>query len=202
MSRTDHWDSVYRTKADVEVSWYEPTPTLSLELIHEVLPSPASIIDVGGGSSRLVDELLEQTAAKISVLDISAVALERVRTRLGDLAKQVHWIVADVATPLALGPYDVWHDRAVFHFLTDPQERVQYVRNAAAALPSGTHAIIGTFAADGPMKCSGLSVQRYDADQLAHEFATDFQLVRSRVHQHETPWCKPQTFQFVVLRRI
>ena len=202
MNRTDHWDSVYRSKADTEVSWYETLPALSLDLIHTVLPSPGRIIDVGGGSSRLVDELRGQTAAEISVLDISTVALERARTRLGDLAKQVHWIVADVAKPLAIGPYDVWHDRAVFHFLTDPQERVQYVKNAAAVLPSGSHAIIGTFAADGPMQCSGLGVRRYDAAQLAHEFAADFQLVRSLVHQHETPWNKPQTFQFVVLRRL
>ena len=201
MSRTEHWNLVYRTKADAELSWYESAPALSLQLIRQVLPSPGRLIDIGGGNSRLVDELVAQTAAKVSVLDVSEVALTRVRIRLGELAKGVDWIVADVATSLALGPFDVWHDRAVFHFLTDRRERDHYIQNAAAALPSGAFAIIGTFASDGPTQCSGLQVQRYDAQQLAHEFSASFQLIQSLRHQHETPWGKAQSFQFVVLQR-
>jgi SAM-dependent methyltransferase len=202
VTRQDHWDAVYQTKASDEVSWFESSPKISLDLINQVSPAPRSVIDVGGGHSLLVDRLLESDFERIAVLDISPVALERSKQRLGDRATRVEWIVADVTTVSEVGTFELWHDRAVFHFLTEPQDRAAYVELAAKSILPGGHLITGTFALDGPEKCSGLPVCRYDADQLAKTLGERFVLIHQQHHVHETPSGNPQSFFFGVFRRV
>src|ERR1041385_8617421 len=165
MSNRDHWESVYQTKGDKDVSWTQADPALSLSLIREVCKS-GSVIDVGGGTSVLADRLLDAGYA-VAVLDISQTAIDRDRLRLGERAAQVQWIVSDVTAPLKLGIFDVWHDRAVFHFLTDPKDRDAYIDLLWRTIPLGGHAIIATFSPAGPDKCSGLPVCRYDGPLLS-----------------------------------
>lgn len=167
MPRKEHWDAVYTTKANDQVSWFEVDPTLSLDLIQQVSPPPKSVIDLGGGQSFLVDRLLDNGIGKVAVLDISNVALNRMKERLGEQAASVEWIEADVTSISDVGRFDLWHDRAVFHFLTEPKDREAYLKLAAKSIPVGGHMIIGTFAIDGPDKCSGLPVCRYDAESMA-----------------------------------
>lgn len=200
--RREHWNAVCTAKADHEVSWYEPEPQTSLELIRSVLPPGGSVIDVGGGTSRLVDHLLALDVGQIAVLDVSPLALERSKARLGDQAERVRWIAADVTQAPELGRFDVWHDRAVFHFLTDADDRRKYAALAARTVRAAGHAIIGTFALDGPPKCSGLDVCRYDAAGLAREFGPSFRLLRDLPYRHVTPAGKPQSFCFAVLQRL
>jgi SAM-dependent methyltransferase len=200
--RREHWNAVYTAKADDEVSWYEPEPRTSLDLIQSVLPPGGSVLDVGGGTSRLVDHLLALDVGPIAVLDISPLALERAQARLGDQAGRVRWIAADVTQAPDLGQFDVWHDRAVFHFLTDADDRRSYADLAARTVRIGGHAILGTFALDGPPKCSGLDVCRYDAPSLARELGPSFRLMRDLPCLHVTPAGKPQSFCFAVLRRV
>lgn len=203
MERKQHWDQVYSTKADTEVSWFEQQPTTSLELIRGFLPPGESIIDIGGGASRLVDQLLQSgTGGEITVLDISAVALKLAQDRIGAAADQVHWIVGDITEISLPRQFDVWHDRAVFHFLTQPEARRRYVALATQAVKPGGHVILGVFALDGPMKCSGLDVCRYDSAGLAREFGAAFQLVHQQAFQHTTPAGKKQSFCFAVLQHI
>src|SRR5437899_8332041 len=168
VSRQRHWENVYATKGESEVSWFQETPALSLELIRLVGSIQNSgIIDIGGGASRLADCLVSQGYQDVSVLDLSAAALASARSRIGDNAKQVTWIAADVTTWEPSRTYDVWHDRAAFHFLTDPKDQAAYMARLRRALRPGGHAIIGTFALDGPERCSGLNVSRHDAGSLA-----------------------------------
>jgi SAM-dependent methyltransferase len=202
MPRKDHWDAVYTTKSSDEVSWYEVDPSLSLHLIRQVSPTPNSVIDVGGGQSSLVDRLLDIGIGKVAVLDISAVAISRTKERLGGRASQVEWIEADLTSISNVGTFDLWHDRAVFHFLTDPMDREAYVELAIKSIPVGGHLIIGTFATDGPEKCSGLPVCRYDADSMASTLGNRFMLVSSHNHVHATPWGKEQHFFFGVFQRV
>jgi SAM-dependent methyltransferase len=202
MPRKDHWDAVYTTKANDEVSWYEVDPSLSFNLIQQVSPSPKSVIDVGGGQSFLVDRLLDSGIEKVSVLDISSGALARTKERLGERAASVEWIEADVTSISNVGTFDLWHDRAVFHFLTEPKEREAYVELAVKSIPVGGHLIIGTFAIDGPDKCSGLPVCRYDADSMASTLGSRFMLVSNQNHVHATPWGKEQHFFFGVFKRV
>jgi len=202
MPRKDHWDAVYTTKSSDEVSWYEVDPSLSLNLIQQVPPTPNSVIDVGGGQSLLVDRLLDIGIGKVAVLDISNVALDRTKERLGERASQVEWIEADVASISNVGTFDLWHDRAVFHFLTEPKDREAYVELAVKSIPVGGHLIIGTFATDGPEKCSGLPVCRYDADSMASTLGNRFMLVSSQNHVHATPSGKEQHFFFGVFQRV
>ncbi len=202
MPRKDHWDAVYTTKANDEVSWFEADPSLSLDLIKQVSPTPNSVIDVGGGQSLLVDRLLDIGIGKVAVLDISNVALDRTKERLGGRAANVEWIEADVTSISNVGTFDLWHDRAVFHFLTEPKDREAYVELAVKSIPVGGHLIIGTFATDGPEKCSGLPVCRYDADSMASAFGNRFMLVNSQNHVHATPWGKEQHFFFGVFQRV
>ena len=202
MPRKDHWDAVYTTKSSDEVSWYEVDPSLSLNLIQQVSPTPNSVIDVGGGQSLLVDRLLDIGIGKVAVLDISNVALDRTKERLGGRAANVEWIEADVTTISDVGTFDLWHDRAVFHFLTEPKDREAYVELAVKSIPAGGHLIIGTFATDGPEKCSGLPVCRYDADSMASTLGNRFMLVSSQNHVHATPWGKEQHFFFGVFQRV
>jgi len=202
MNRTEHWEHVYRTKAVDTVSWYQAEPTLSLAIIAEVAPSrDARIIDVGAGASRLPDGLLARGYQHITVLDISAAALEVTRARLGGAAAPLTWLAADVLeVSLGASAYDVWHDRAVFHFLTDAADRARYVQQLRAALRAGGYAIVATFAADGPLRCSGLETCRYSAESLAAEFGDPFELVSSHREEHTTPSGSVQAFTYVVLR--
>jgi ubiquinone/menaquinone biosynthesis C-methylase UbiE len=201
--RRDHWNTAYATKGEAGVSWYQDHPTVSLDLIARTGAGPSSaLIDVGGGASRLVDALLDAGWTKLSVLDISDAALSVARERLGKTAAGIEWIAADVRTwSPREAAYDVWHDRAVFHFLTAPEDRAAYVERLNRALSPDGHVVIGTFAADGPERCSGLPVMRYDAGALAAALGGRFERVEDLRHQHTTPWGSTQSFQFVVLRR-
>lgn len=200
MNRQQHWENVYATKAATEVSWYESEPRVSLELIEETPPPRGRVIDIGGGASLLVDRLIDRGFAKVAVLDVSQRALATAKQRLGDRAEQVEWIPGDVTALDDVGQFDVWHDRAVFHFLTDADDRRRYVELALRTLPRGGHLILGTFALDGPPKCSDLDVCRYDAERLGDELGPQFELVRQLTHTHTTPWGKPQPFFFGVYR--
>lgn len=204
MTPTDqqaHWENIYTTKGDAEVSWFEETPSESLRLLQLVGAQPSSaIIDVGGGASRLVDNLLAQGFENITVLDLSAAALNSARARLGDKGEAVKWIVADATEWQPRDTYDVWHDRAAFHFLTNEKVQQAYIQRLKQALKRGGHLIIGTFALDGPEKCSGLPVARHSAESLSALLAPDFDLIDSRRHEHITPWQAVQKFQFSTFR--
>ena len=200
MSRQHHWESVYQTKGDNEVSWTQSEPRLSLSLIHELAPRGGSVIDIGGGSSLLAQRLLDD-GYQVAVLDISPAALDRARERLGDRAAQIRWIEADITRTDDVGRFDIWHDRAAFHFLTEPGQRVRYIELLKKTVPIGGHAIIATFALDGPEKCSGLPVRRYDGPALAREVGGAFELIKTVPEIHHTPWGAAQSFQYSVLRR-
>jgi SAM-dependent methyltransferase len=203
VSRKTHWERVYTTKGEREVSWFQENPVPSLELIGLAgLFTDASIIDIGGGASRLVDALTKRKIGKITVLDLSAVALDAARERLGDKGTDVKWVVADVTTWEPSQTYDLWHDRAAFHFLTDASDRSAYVGNLKKAVRPGGHVIIGTFALDGPERCSGLPIVRYDAGVLGAILGIEFDLMDSRRHDHTTPWGAVQRFQFSTFRRL
>lgn len=198
----NHWDKVYRTKPPDAVSWYRAHLERSLELIESVAPDrSAAIIDVGGGESTLVDDLLAKGYRNITVLDISPTAIEVARKRIGDLARQVTWLTADV-TQAAIPHryYDVWHDRAVFHFLTAAEQRAAYVRQVAESMKPGGHVIVATFGPEGPEKCSGLNVVRYDADSLHDEFGAHFRLVESATELHQTPFGTTQQFLYCLCK--
>ena len=197
-ARQAHWENIYTTKAEGEVSWFEDSPGVSLKLIKAAGASQtAAIIDVGGGASRLVDTLIDLGYQNVTVLDLSEAALAMAKTRMGNKSQSVHWIVADATTwqPSAKN-YDVWHDRAAFHFLTDEYDREAYVARLKEALRPGGAAIIGSFSLDGPEKCSGLPVQRYDAVSLGQILGPSFSLVQTLDHEHRTPWGASQKFQF------
>jgi len=201
-SRQAHWEGVYTKKGEKEVSWFQENPAPSLELIAQVGATHASaIIDIGGGASRLVDNLIDRGFEDVTVLDLSEAALEAARARMGHRAAQVHWIVADATVWEPVKAYDLWHDRAAFHFLTGDPERAAYVARLERALKVGGYAIIATFALDGPERCSGLPVVRYDPVGLGQTLGRAFQLVDTRQHAHATPWGSDQSFQFSVFRR-
>jgi SAM-dependent methyltransferase len=202
-SRQAHWQSVYETKGEREVSWFQESPAPSLELIALVGAAPSTIIvDIGGGASRLVDHLLAQGYLDVTVLDLSSAALATARERLGGDAERVKWIVADVTIWRPLEQYEIWHDRAAFHFLNAPEEQTAYVECLRHALKIGGHTIIGTFALDGPEKCSGLPVTRHSAETIGALLGPGFKLVDSRRHQHATPWQSVQNFQFSTFARL
>ena len=198
MDAKTHWEKVYRTKQPEEVSWYRPHLDVSLQLIEEASPNPdAQIIDVGGGESTLVDDLLIRGYHNLSVLDVSSIALDVAQERLGDQADTVSWRCGDVTrTAFTRHQYDVWHDRAVFHFLTEPADRAAYVRQVAHAVKPDGHVIVATFGPEGPTQCSGLNVVRYDADALHGEFGTGFQLVKHLTELHQTPTRSIQQFTY------
>ena len=197
-----HWENIYRTKAPDAVSWYRPHLERSIELIQRVATNLSSpIIDVGGGESTLVDDLLRKEYRDLSVLDISETAIEVARKRLGDLANRVHWIVGDV-TNVELEPqrYGVWHDRAVFHFLTDAELRIAYVAQVNRSIKPGGYVLVATFGPEGPTKCSGLDVVRYDADSLHGQFGRRFRLVESATEIHTTPFGTTQQFLYCLCK--
>lgn len=194
-NRRLHWDGVYQTKAPTEVSWYQPVPIRSLELIHGTgVRHDAAIVDVGAGESTLVDQLLAVGFHDLTVLDISPTALRAVQDRLGSAGSGVQWISADVTLWRPARRYHLWHDRAVLHFLTAPADCARYVEVLTTALQPGGHAVIATFGPEGPMKCSGLDVQRYSAADLSALLGTPFHLVRAVTEEHVTPGGKPQQF--------
>jgi SAM-dependent methyltransferase len=197
LDRQAHWQSVYATKAEREVSWFQEDPAPSLDLIAEAgISTDARIIDVGGGASRLVDGLLKRGFSRLAILDLSAKALEAAKQRLGSRCEAVAWIVADVTTWNPPDTYDLWHDRAAFHFLTDPADRDAYVARLKKAVRPGGHVIIATFAPEGPERCSGLPIVRYDPEALAATLGATFELIGSRRHDHLTPGGNTQRFQF------
>ncbi|HEX7272070.1 MAG TPA: class I SAM-dependent methyltransferase [Casimicrobiaceae bacterium] len=193
-----HWDRIYRTKRPEEVSWYRPHLDVSLQLITEAARRrDARIIDVGGGESTLVDDLLGRGYRNLAVLDVSAMALGVARERLGDKAGRIEWLCGDVTTfTFPQHHYDVWHDRAVFHFLTDPKDRTAYVRQVAHAVKTGGHVIVATFGPEGPTQCSGLEVVRYGPDALHDEFGSAFRLVKHLTELHRTPTGTIQQFTY------
>jgi 2-polyprenyl-3-methyl-5-hydroxy-6-metoxy-1,4-benzoquinol methylase len=200
--RRAHWDNVYRTKREDEVSWFQASPTLSLDLIHAAgVERHASIIDVGGGASRLVDALCDEGFAALTVLDVSEQATETAKARLGARAAGVTWIVADVTKWEPEGAYDVWHDRAAFHFLTAPEDRAAYAERVLQAVHPGGHIIIATFAHDGPERCSGLPVVRHDAESIGTILGPSFELIETCRDDHQTPMGGGQKFQFSRFQR-
>ncbi|MCK1617033.1 class I SAM-dependent methyltransferase [Bradyrhizobium sp. 159] len=200
--RRAHWDNVYATKGEAEVSWFQNSPATSLAMIRAAnLDREAAIIDIGGGASRLVDALLQDGHRDVGVLDLSANALDVAQKRLGAAASVVEWIVADVTTWRSAKTYDLWHDRAAFHFLTESRDRAAYVERLRSALAPGGYVIIATFALDGPEQCSGLPVQRHDSVSLAAELGPDFELIETRSDIHHTPWHSTQAFQFSRFQR-
>jgi trans-aconitate methyltransferase len=202
MSRQDHWQAVYTSKGERDVSWFQESPSTSLDLIALAGATASSaIIDIGGGASRLVDALVAKGFGAVSVLDLSEAAVKTAKARMGSQADKVSWIVADVTIWQPEGVFDVWHDRAAFHFLTDEGDRAAYISRLTAALKPGGHAIIATFAPDGPEKCSGLPVMRYDAESLGRTLGGAFKLVEARREAHVTPWNSVQQFQFSLFRR-
>lgn len=202
MERAAHWNRVYTGKTEREVSWFEPLPAVSLEMLDAAGMTPDScVLDVGGGDSQLVDALAARGLECLAVLDVSEAALERAKTRLGPAAQTPIWIEADVTREWTLKPMDIWHDRAVFHFLTAAVERDRYRRHLLETLKPGGSAIIATFALDGPEKCSGLPVERYSPERLAQELGPSFELQDARPHLHTTPWGTTQSFQYSRLRR-
>lgn len=201
-NRQAHWEDVYTTKGENEVSWFQQSPAPSLELIVQAgAGSNSAIVDIGGGASRLVDHLVDQGFADVTVLDLSSAALETAKARLGARADQVQWLVADATTWEPVRRYDIWHDRAAFHFLTDAEDRAAYIERLTRGLKAGGHAIIATFALDGPEKCSGLPVARYDSAGLARTLGAAFRLLHTQRQEHATPWDTRQIFQFSVFRR-
>ena len=197
-----HWESVYRTKQPDQVSWFQQEPALSLDMIgRATTDETARIIDVGGGASLLVDALLRTGYADITVLDVSAAALAHARRRLGARAASVHWLDADVLTArLGDAAFDVWHDRAVFHFLTSTADRAAYVAQLRATLRPGGHAVIATFADDGPARCSGLEVARYSPETLGAALGADFEPLATAREQHVPPAGASQSFVYGLFR--
>lgn len=203
MQTKTHWEQVYTTKPEHSVSWFQPHAHQSVQLIAQTgVPKHASVIDVGGGASTLVDDLLAEGYTHLTVLDLSEAALAASRTRLGAKAQGVAWLTGDITqVELPRHAYDVWHDRAVFHFLTTPQERQAYVAAVLRAVKPGGHVIVATFAEDGPDKCSGLPVMRYSPDGLHAEFGAPFTLLQQAREEHHTPMGNVQQFIYCLCRK-
>lgn len=200
MTTKDHWETVYETKTPDQVSWTQDRPTVSLQLIQDrELPKTAKIIDIGGGDSKLVDYLIEEGYTDITVLDISANAIEKAKLRLGEKAKHVQWIVSDITTFKPTVPYDLWHDRATFHFLTTQKHIQAYVALTNSFVNNSL--IIGTFSKQGPEKCSGLEVTRYDSKGLTDVFSDHFQKIECLTTDHITPFDTVQNFQFCSFKK-
>lgn len=200
LPHTSHWDDVYRTRSARELSWFQASAETSLAAIELLGQSPRSLIDVGGGTSVLVDQLLAKGWTDLSVLDLSQEALDASRRRLGAQASSVKWIAADIAAWRPSRQYQIWHDRAVFHFLTDPADRTAYLAALAAALEPGGNAIIATFALDGPERCSGLPVVRYDVAALVKELGPGFVLIDNWNERHQTPAGSSQSFTWALFK--
>jgi ubiquinone/menaquinone biosynthesis C-methylase UbiE len=204
MVNKNYWDKVYAAKAATSVSWFQEHAEYSLSLIRSAgITKSAAIIDVGGGASTLVDDLLAEGYSDITVLDLSAAALSAAKHRLGKLAAKVQWLQADVTkVDLPKSRFDVWHDRAVFHFLTEPEQRQAYVEQVFRTVRPGGHVIVATFAEDGPTQCSGLPVMRYSARELHEQFGEAFTLVKHVEEAHHTPSGDVQKFVYCYCRVV
>jgi len=203
MNRQHHWNKVFKASAENDTSWFESLPDTSLRLLEAVgLTADTCVLDVGGGDSRLVDQLMARGLNCLAVLDISSAALARTQARLGALASIPVWLEADVVDHWTLKPMDIWHDRAVFHFLTDQEDRERYRVRLLRTLKTGGSAILATFASDGPATCSGLPVVRYSPEALSTELGSDLTLVESVRHIHTTPWGSQQSFLYCRFRRV
>ena len=204
MNKKSHWENIYQTKAINEVSWYRDHLENSLQMIGNTgVDKTAAIIDVGGGTSTLVDDLLADGYGNVAVLDISSRAIAESQKRLEHAAERVDWLVADITqADLPENYYDVWHDRAVFHFLTDAEDRRKYVQIAMRSLKVGGHIIVASFGLEGPRKCSGLDVVRYSPESMHGEFGDQFRLVRSVKESHETPFGTTQEFVYCYCRKL
>jgi SAM-dependent methyltransferase len=199
-NRAAHWNAVYDTKGEDGVSWYQAVPTVTLELLDALrVGRAASVIDLGGGASVVVDHLLAREFTDVSVLDVSKVALDNTRARLGPNAERVHWLHRDIFDWVPERPFDLWHDRAVFHFLIDEDERESYLQVLRSGVAPGGRVVVATFDAHGPTHCSGLPVLRYGAAELAQVFAPHFDLVDTRSEEHLTPAGLVQPFTWVAL---
>ena len=195
--RKAHWEKIYTTKELTEVSWYQPKPLTSLNFIQSFnLSLDASIIDVGGGDSLLVDELLNLGFTNITVLDISSAAIERAKKRLGEKAALVKWIVTDIANFKTTEKFDCWHDRAAFHFLTSITDINQYIQTVSSAVKANGFLIVGTFSEDGPTKCSGIEIKQYSAENLEKTFSSHFNKISCEMINHATPFNTVQSFCF------
>lgn len=203
MDRKGHWENVYKTRSDLEVSWYREHLENSVRMIVGTgVDKNAAIIDVGGGSSTLADDLLDRGFVDLTVLDISAAALEKSKARLGDRAGSVNWIAADITdVRLPEDRFDVWHDRAVFHFLTSDDDRRSYVDLVKRSAKTGGHIIVASFGPEGPQKCSGLDVVRYSPETMHDEFGSDFKLLDSFGETHNTPFGTTQEFVYCYCRK-
>jgi SAM-dependent methyltransferase len=198
-----HWERIYSTKAEGDFSWFEAVPQISLEMLDAAGVTPdMCVLDVGGGDSRLIDQLVARGMECLAVLDVSGAALQRAQARLGTAARVPVWIESNVTGDWTLKPVDVWHDRAVFHFLTAPEDRARYIDHMDDVLKVNGTAIIATFAPDGPETCSGLPVARYSPETLTAALGEGFELVEARPHRHTTPWGAVQSFQYSRLRRV
>jgi len=201
--RQSHWEEIYKTKREAELSWFQASPALVLDLLELVGATPSSsIVDIGGGESRLVDSLLAEGYENITVLDLSATALAAAQSRLGEKGDKVKWIVADATEWEPPEFYDIWHDRAAFHFLVSESEQRSYIDRLKRGLKVGGHVILGTFALDGPQKCSGLPVARHGSASLSNLLGSEFALVDSRRDDHTTPRGSVQRFQFSTFKRM
>ena len=204
MDKKNHWETVYQTKSDQQVSWFREHLDNSLRMILNTnVGKESAIIDVGGGSSTLADDLLENGFIDVSVLDISAAALEKSKRRLGEKSEQIEWIEADITeVSLPENHFDVWHDRAVFHFLTDAEDRRKYVELVMRSLKIGGHIIVASFGENGPLKCSGLDIVRYNPETLHSEFGDEFKLLDSLKETHHTPFGSTQEFVYCYCRKL
>tara|TARA_R110002050_G_scaffold79882_1_gene170800 strand:- start:1137 stop:1748 length:612 start_codon:yes stop_codon:yes gene_type:complete len=202
MNKKEHWENVFKTKSLNEVSWYEPVPETSLAFLKESnIPKTAKIIDIGGGDSFLVDHLLKLGYTDITILDISESALNRAKQRLGKQANMVKWIVADVAIFLPPETYDFWHDRAVFHFLTEEESINNYIETTQKYLNKNGTLVIGTFSENGPQKCSGLDIKQYSEGSMANRFKAYFNRIKCIKSDHKTPFGTYQNFVFCCFKR-
>jgi len=204
MANKDHWEKVYDTKAPDAVSWFAPHLETSLNLIHQATTQKAAaIIDIGGGEATLVDDLIAEGYTDLSVLDISQKAIDVARNRIGQQAEKVHWYCADITqATLPQNYFDVWHDRAVFHFLIDQADRDKYVHQVMRSVKHGGYVIMSTFGPEGPLKCSGLDVVRYDSDHLHGQFGSQFQLINSSTEIHQTPMGTTQQFLYCFCKMV
>jgi 2-polyprenyl-3-methyl-5-hydroxy-6-metoxy-1,4-benzoquinol methylase len=198
----EHWEKIYQTKRPDEVSWWQDNPKISLDFIHQLnLPKSAEIIDVGGGDSKLVDCLLEEGFEHITVLDISEEALNRAKQRLGNKAKKVNWISSDITEFEITSYFDVWHDRAAFHFLITEQQIAKYISVVGESIKHNGYLIVGTFSDNGPKKCSGLDVKQYSEETLSAALQNDFDKIRCMKEDHITPFNTIQNFLFCLFKR-
>lgn len=202
MDNKTHWDDIYNRKKFSEVTWFQPEPKVSMQLISNLnLSLNANILDAGGGASTLVDKLLDQGFQDISVIDLSENALNQSKNRLGATASNISWIVGDITNYDFQVKFDLWHDRAVFHFLISKDDQENYIVNLNKCLDVGSFFIISTFAEDGPLKCSGLEIVRYSKEELVNKFAGNFELIDFQKETHVSPGGMEQKFNYWVFRK-